>query len=268
MKLFILIALMMIAFLLLPVPQEKEWIQFYRPAALAMLHGEDPYVGYGYYNPPWTLLPFIPIALLPDWIGRLTIFLMGLTAFITLLARLHAKPVAMVLFLTSMPALSCLQDGNLDWLPMLGVLLPAPIGLMLALTKPQIGLGVMLYWLVESWRAGGIRTTIRNFLPVTLLLLSWPLLYPISLVHFRALAGASWNMSIFPAGLLVGLYLLERALARRSMPVALASSPLLSPYFGRHSLVGLLLPLLDYPWLLAVASTILWIYVTILAKIL
>ena len=275
-RLIILIVLVGIALPVLysSLPHGADWSDYYRPAALAMLRGENPYKGYGYYNPPWTLLPFIPIALLPARLGRLVIFLISLVGFGLLMILLRAKPLAMILFLSSAPVFGCLHDGNLDWLPMLSMFLPPAFGLMLAVTKPQVGLGMGIYWLVESWRAGGLRTVVPTFLPVTLLVISWPLLYDLQLVHFRELMGVGWNMSIFPYGLPVGIYLLWSAIAHtcpggrcqgNSKTLSLASSPFFSPYFEGYSLVSLLTALLEHPWRLGLAWVCLWTYKGILA---
>src|SRR5690606_38971700 len=55
---------------------------------------------------------------------------------------------------------------NIDWLPLVGFVLPPQIGLFFILIKPQMGLAVALFWLVEAWREGGLREVIRVFGPV------------------------------------------------------------------------------------------------------
>lgn len=142
-KYLLLIALIAVALPVLytSLPYGIDWGIHYRPAALAMLRGESPYEGHGYYNPPWTLLPFLPLALLPARVGRVAIFLISLAGFGVLLLRLHARPLAMAFFLSSSPIVACLYNGNLDWLPLLSLLLPAPFSLIIAAMKPQVGLG-------------------------------------------------------------------------------------------------------------------------------
>src|SRR5215208_5203077 len=65
----IILAILVVA--LLPtlydsVPVEQDWVQFFRPVTLAMLHGQNPYSIQDFHNAPWTLIPFIPLALMPD----------------------------------------------------------------------------------------------------------------------------------------------------------------------------------------------------------
>jgi hypothetical protein len=240
------------------LPAEADWIVHYRPAARAMLAGGSPYEASGFFNPPWALLPLIPVALLPARAGLVAMFLVSGAAFLLLFSRLKIKPVSIALLLASSPVFACLVNGNIDWLPMLGAFLPAPLGLILAATKPQLGLGLGIYWLVEAWRAGGPRQVVRDFLPVTLLLVSWPLLYEIDPAHFGTLADVSWNWSIFPYGVPVGIFVLWRAVSARSGVLSLAAGPLLAPYFSPYSLAGPLLALADHPRLLAVAVALSW----------
>src|SRR6266498_2835997 len=93
-RVILLLILLLIALPLLyyNLPIGQDWIQHFLPAALAMLHGESPYE-HGFYNAPWTLLPFLPLAPLPYPLGRLAIFLMGLSGFYFIAAKLSTGPL-------------------------------------------------------------------------------------------------------------------------------------------------------------------------------
>jgi hypothetical protein len=246
-------------FLYNSMPDGTDWHRFFRPAALALLHGENPYAVPGYYNPPWLLLPLLPIAVLPPPLGRLVLFLVSLAGFVTLTLRLKASPLASALFLAMPPVLICLNDGNVDWLPMLSVTLPAPWALIVAASKPQLGLGLSVYYLVHSWRTGGIRMIAGNFWPVTLLGILSVVLYGLPPNPVAELSLVDWNRSLFPYGLPVGLLLLWEAL-RHDRPLAgMGASPFFSPYVGQFTWAAPITLLLPYPRLLIVAGIVLWV---------
>ena len=56
------------------LPPGVDWETYYRPAALGLLAGIDPYAIQGFFHPIWTLLPILPLAWLPLSIGRAGFF--------------------------------------------------------------------------------------------------------------------------------------------------------------------------------------------------
>ncbi|HLO18659.1 MAG TPA: hypothetical protein VK206_27760 [Anaerolineales bacterium] len=236
----------------------QDWFQFFRPATLALVHGQNPYDIRDFNNAPWTLIPFIPFVLLPYQIGRVGFFLLSFICFIYIPYKLGAKPVSLILFVTSYPVISCLNGGGIEWLPMLSFVTPAPVSLIFAAMKPQIGIGMALYWLFESWRLGGIRMIVKNFLPVTLMLLVSFVLYGFWILTFVGKSENIVNMSLFPYTVPVGLYLLWAAISQRHPQPAMAASPFFAPYHTLFTLAGPLVALLDYPKLLAFISACFW----------
>lgn len=234
-----------------------DWNAYFRPATLAMLSGRSPY-GSGFYNAPWSLLPFIPIALLPYPVSRFAFFLLSTAGFAYLIRSLTNNPLSIILFMTSVPVVFCLNDGTLDWITMLGFVAPAPFALILASIKPQIGAGIAVFWLVESWRKGGARLVFWNFLPVILLLTASFIFYGPWILNVSILMDINWNLSIFPYTIPVGLYLLIVSIVRRDPRPAMASGILLSPYFTIATFSPLLIALLETPKILMLAWLILW----------
>ena len=106
-----------------------DWELTYRPAALAMARGESPYSVSIFYAAPWSLIPLIPLALLPPDLGNIGVFLLGLSAFAYVAYKLGAGPGSMSIFLLSASVVGCLIYGNIEWMPLLGFVLPAPRGL-------------------------------------------------------------------------------------------------------------------------------------------
>ena len=238
------------------LPIGQDWYEFFQPAAVALLHGQSPYAIKNFHNAPWTLLPFIPFALLPYRLGRLGIFVLGFAGFAHVAQSLKAKPVSMILFMTSFPVLACLYGGGLDWLPMLSFVMPAPVALIFAAMKPQIGFGIALFFLFESWQAGGIKQVIRTFLPVSILLFVSFALYGFWVSTIAGKWNNPVNISLFPYLLPLGVYLLYT----RQKHAAMASSICFAPYFTFFTLAAPLAALLERPRLMFLAWVITWIF--------
>ena len=137
------------------LPVGHEWSHTFRPAALRLIQGISPYndQGYlGYYNSPWLLLPIIPFALLPEQLGYAFFTLFGLLAFTFIAYRCKVKSWFVIPILLSYPVTFCLYRGQVDWLVLLGITLPPQFGLLLVLAKPQIGIGIAVYWLISAFR--------------------------------------------------------------------------------------------------------------------
>jgi hypothetical protein len=237
-----------------------DWTSIYRPVALTFLQGGSPYGGTGYYNAPWLLLPLLPLAVLPYQLGRFLFFVVSLAGFAYLARRLTSNPLSIVLFISSVPVFFCLHQGNIDWIPMLAFVTPAPFALILAAIKPQIGAGIALYWLFESWRLGGLRLVIRNFLPVSLLLIASFVFYGLWPLSFSSDAVASWNVSLFPYLIPIGILLVFLAVHRRQPRTAMAAGICFAPYFSMLSVSSMLTALLEQPTLMVIAWTLLWTY--------
>lgn len=241
-----------------------DWYESFKPAADEMLHGRSPYTQL-YRNPPWALFPLLPLALLPTDIGRAAFVVMGLAAFVWFAYRMKASPLVLAAFILSPPVLHSLVNANNDWMPLLGFVLPPQIGLIFVVIKPQIGAVVALYWLVEAWRAGGVREVIRVFWPVTAALALSFLIFGWWVSNFQGATDLWWNASLFPASIPVGLALIVASLRQRNIRFAMAASPCLSPYVLLHAWSGAFSALIQTPLEFAAAWAGLWILVGIRA---
>lgn len=147
--------------------------------------------------------------------------------------EIGAKPLTVILIMTTPNFLFYgLSFANIDWMVVLGLIMPPQIGLFLVLAKPQIGMGVAFYWAYEAYQKGGGKTVLRTFTPVTLALLISILLY--GLWPFRPQNWAA-NTSLWPESIPIGLALLTASFRNRQKGLALVSSPFLSPYVGVQS---------------------------------
>ena len=251
------------------LPIGMDWWHTYRPAALALAHGKSPYSVEMFYAAPWSLIPLIPFALLPFDIGNAGVFLLGLFAFAYVAYKLGAGPGSMSIFLLSASVMGCLIYGNIEWMPLLGLVLPAPIGLIFAVIKPQVGIGIVIYWFVHILRTKGGWEVAKTFTPVTILtLLSfwmygfWPLLFQQTMV-LSTKSSVSYNTSLWPQGIFVGVWLLYKSIRNNKPGMAMASSPFMSPYALQFTWVAVLAGLIQSPLELLIVSVALWIPVVI-----
>jgi hypothetical protein len=204
--------------------------------------------GGGFLNAPWVLIPLIPLAFLPLNIGYGILTVAGLACFAYAAYKSGAKPITLAVFLLSPPVLHCLLQGNIDWMVLLGFVLPPQIGLLLITIKPQMGSVVVLFWLVEAYRKGGWRETVRVFWPVTIALGISFLIYGLWPLHFERELTHWWNASLWPASIPVGLGLLVTSLRKRNVAYAMGASPCLSPYVLLHAWSGALLAIVSLPY--------------------
>jgi hypothetical protein len=235
-----------------------DWWRHLRPGALAILEGKSPYSVPGVFNPPWLFPLILPIALLPEKAGIVIMFVLFSAGSLWAACRLGADWKTLLILTFSPVIWRGALIGNIDWLVGVGFLLPPQIGLFFVLLKPQIGLGVALFWLVEAFRAGGWRKAFQVFAPVVVgFLLSfvifgfWPL-------EAASHAPEGMNVSLFPYGLPIGAGLLAYAIRRRSLPPAIIAGMFFSPYIGVTSLIIPFLALVTMPLEMLAAAIALW----------
>jgi hypothetical protein len=235
------------------VPVSEDW-RVIREGVLALLSGN----GYtaDYFNPPWTALILAPLAQLPATISSAVLALVNLASFGVVAHRLGAKLPALLLLLTSAPVISGVGIGNIDWLPALGLLLPPRWGLFFVLIKPQVGIGIALYWLWEAWQRGRAREVLRVFAPVTAAFLASFLIYGPYL--FRPSLKTEWSTSLFPYLVPVGVVLLVLAVRKRTPHFAVGAGLFFSPYLTFPSYALLVLSGVRRWWLAAAVSALLW----------
>lgn len=246
-------------------PAGIDWSETYRLSGLAVLQGKSPYVVEGFRSSPWAILVVLPFAWMPEHIGRAFFLVVSLLAFAYVPYRLGAKPLALGAYLVSPPVLHCLLNANIDWLPILGFVLPPRIGLFLVVIKPQVGIGMVIYWFADLLLHKGWRETLKTFAPVSIALLVSFAFFGFWPMRFSDPVGFWWNASLWPASIPIGMVLLVTAIRKRTPEYAMASSPCLSPYVLLHSWAGALVALSRLQVEMIVAVIGLWIVVVLQA---
>jgi hypothetical protein len=242
------------------IPYSPDWDAF-QPAAIDLISGHNPYTRtdeFGFFNPPWALLPIVPFAVLPGRLGAAGVSVLGMFAFIFIAIRLKASPVQTVAIMLSAPVMACLYDVNIDWMVALGLIMPAQFGLFFVLVKPQAGLGIAVFWLFQALYRGGIKEAIRTFAPVTAAFLISFLLYGFYPAHAVHVAW-KWNLSLWPYAIPVGLILLFTAVRSRKINNAVVSSIFLAPYVSIQSYSIPLFGLLSKKYAVVLYSVGTWV---------
>lgn len=241
------------------IPVGRDWLDYYRPASLALLSGISPYTIPGFLSPAWVLLPLIPLALLPANLGFAILFLVTLASFCYIGYRLSAGLFSLTLFLLSPPVIICASQGQIDGLASLGFILPPQIGLFFVLAKPQIGIAYACFLFICSWREGGLRHMLKVFTPLVLALSLTFLAYGFWPLEARnLLEPTSWNMSLWPYGIPVGLGLLTLAIRKNKKRYAIPASPFFAPYLTWHTWSVALLGVLHNNGVTLVAVVAFW----------
>jgi hypothetical protein len=127
------------------------------------------------------------------------------------------------------------------------------------MTKPQVGIAVAVFWVIEAWRVGRMRRVIALVSPLVIAFGLSVILFGPWFMQGAAAVGKEFNTSFWPKSLPIGLVLLVASIRNRRFKLAMIASPFLSPYLAVHSWSGVLLGLLDDVPLLAVASAGLWL---------
>lgn len=231
------------------LPLGEDWNDAFRPAAQELIRGRNPYAVSKFFMPPWILILLLPFALLPAKAGYVLLVFSSVTCFLYIAKRSKAPLWLMVLFIFTPPVIFDLWAGNINAFAMLGFLLPPQLGLFLVTLKPQIGIGICIYWLFEAWRKGRFREVFRVFFPVSISILLSVLIYGPWIFNSLGLLDSdiNWNTSLWPMSIPFGLILMAAALRKKNPRYAYAASPFLSPYLAGYSWVVVIYAVLPLP---------------------
>ncbi len=134
--------------------------------------------------------------------------------------------------------------GNIDWVVLAALVVPAPLGVWLALSKPQLGwiLAAIMLLAMPRRHAAGTVAALAAGLGISYLLgMRAPDLATMRL----------WNSAPWPWGMIAGIPLVIMALLKRDRDLALGASLLVSPYWQFPSFVA--------AWPVAVRSRLWWL---------
>jgi hypothetical protein len=131
--------------------------------------------------------------------------------------------------------------------------------------KPQIGVAVAVFWMVQAWRKSGLLEVFKVFGPVTATFLLSFIIYGFWPLNYKHAFSWGGNASLWPLSIPVGLALLVTAIRKHKLTFAISASPLLSPYLLLHSWIGPLIVVSSHTYEMAAAVAGLWIVVALRA---
>lgn len=237
-----------------------DWHETFYPATRLLIAGQNPYAITILHNPFWALLPLVPFALLGEKAGQVAYLAFNFFSYAFVAYKLRAKPIAWTAFLLSLPVLQAMRVLNVDALVLWGYILPVPVGLFFVLTKPQIGIAIVIYWSFIAWREGGLKKLAVTFTPVSVaLLLSFAMFGNWLTGKTDNLLSSRWNTSLWPWSIPLGIALLYLGLKYRKDKMAISASPMLSPYVTAHSWSIAFIGLLENDLFMIGAVVCLWV---------
>lgn len=222
------IGMVVLALGAIPYSPASDWDDVFRPAALALVRGDDPYTIPQFFNPPWALFPLVPFAVLPYNLGRGLMLLAGIVAFGLAARRMGAGVPGILVFATAPLVFNAMMFGNVEWLAVLGLVAVPPVGILLLMIKPHMTIAIAAFLFVEAWRARGWKAAaVLAGIAVAALVLSvvWFGFWPLKLLEYNDFRGSALNVSFMPYSLPVGLALAIAALRTRRLGYAVAASP-------------------------------------------
>lgn len=231
------------------VPTGIDYYDVLRPATIAFLRFENPYHTVGMLNPPWIFFLLAPIAILPVHIGGAILFWLNLFTWIVVTRKLSNDNLASIIAVVTSPmVVNGLMAGNVDFLVMWGLLLPAEFAVFFLAIKPQVGGAAILYLAICAYQEGGWQKLVRLFLlPFLITMLSFAV-YGLWPLNAGKILGFSWNASPLKIlgwpSIVIGLLLFILALSRKNREdgtnISMAASPFFSPYVGSQSWAAIL----------------------------
>lgn len=243
-----------------------DWVTNLRPATLAFLRLQNPYLVHGTFNPPWLFILLAPLAILPEAVGGGILFWMNLVTWIVVARKFGNGSYLKVFAVLTFPlVLNGLLARNVDFLVMWGLLFPPEFAVFFLAIKPQVGGVVILFLALQAYKEGGFKRVLRIFALPSLLFLCSLLAYGPWPLQLSATLDLPWNASPIKLlgwpSILIGLILSIAALrakdASDGMNVSMAASPFFSPYVGTQSWVAVL-PALIKSNLLYIVWALVW----------
>ena len=141
----------------------------YRLASRDLLRGLNPMLTPANFLPPWMGVLIAPVAILPRWVGYIVGGVIMLVVALIAVKRLDGDLWALLLFVTTPFLLHNILWGNLEWVPLLGMVLGPTWGLIWVSAKPQSGIGPVLFQIAQVVRREASFTTLLPFGVVGLL---------------------------------------------------------------------------------------------------
>ena len=223
-------------------------------------HWRNPYVLEAFTSPPW-LIALLPHAWLPTSWGNTINFGLNILVILAVVRRYQGGWKTLLLVFTSPPFFDLARTNNVDWIPLLSVLMPPMWGLPLLAIKPHTIGGIALVW----WKRK--RFNVLMFVPLVAVFILSLVIWGVWLLDLKPVDDTMWNFAPWPFGIPLGAYMLYRAYKSDNEILAAAATPFLTPYIAPYS-VTIILALVGckYRREAFLVSVGFWIYLIVEAR--
>lgn len=206
-------------------------------------HWDNPYQVKGLFNPAWVML-YLPHSLLPLRLGNAVNLLLNVSVPGAVIYKYWHKdgprvviPLWLMLY-TFPPFLDLIRANNVEWIPLLALLLPDSWLMATLAVKPQTIGGMALI----RWKMRGFDW--RVLIPTLVLLagsfIVWGLWFTRLNWHAAEGAWAVANFSPFPYFVPLGVWMLWKAYKTNDEVLGGVATPLLVPYFAGYGIFPVL----------------------------
>lgn len=208
-----------------------DYLYFFEPA----LHAKNPYAVAGFYNPFWIFAPLWVVEFFGEY--KMPVWLvLNLCGFVYTFVKLKLPLWSILPFLIFSGAFMAMYVGNVEGLVALGLVVPAPLGIVLLMMKPQIGMAVTAYYVLEALIYSGWRKAALILVPVLVLFaVSFGVYGAWFLKSVEVIRGGYNTIFYFPVGVPMGIALIVAGVARRNVGYALMAIPFTTPYMIFHT---------------------------------
>ncbi len=203
----------------------------FRSAPLA-----TPYDAYGFVHPIWVVILSYPFRWLPLEISTLVQSLIYFIALALVVIKFGGNRRAILITLLSFPSLDAVLQMNVDWLVIIGMLLPVWMSGPFILAKPQLGIG---YYLGIHPR-DSLKALLMMFavFAVTVSIWGW---WPVIIFERVSDASIGRFFNIAPIQYLgvlsiaISIILGGFAFYRKDVPLGILASLFFTPYISAYS---------------------------------
>ncbi len=208
-----------------------DYVHFFSPA----LHTSEPYEVPGFYNPFWVFAAVWFSELfgaykLAAWV------VLNLCCYVWVCVRMKMPLWTVVPYLVFSGALMSVYVGNVEGIVALGLVLPPPVGIILLMMKPQIGMAVAAYYVLSAFIYSGWKKAAQTLVPVLVLFALSFVFYGDWFFKPLELIERGYNtIFYFPIGVPVGIALIVAGVSRRNIGYALMAIPFTAPYMIFHT---------------------------------
>jgi hypothetical protein len=184
-----------------------------------------------FFNPAWILIPILPISLTPRITGLLINAVVSILVLLFVAKKMQLSIWEYFLVAISPMHLQSMIYGNVEWIPLAGVLFPPPLAMLFFSAKPQATIGFILLLLWQQWKAGKWKGVLLTLAPTLLCFILSVVLWGLPPMPGPNNPG---QRSLFPFSLLIGLPVLYLALRSQKQRLAAFVGPFVSPYVTFH----------------------------------